>query len=134
MAYNCEIKGFAPLPRGPLPTHEEMMAAIYRGRRAQSDACWNMLKRIFTFGLSRAEAKDAVVPAPLLWSMLDRLGYDASRLKGDAFKTKIAAMTRNCVACTHVETCKRWFDNMGPIDAYREFCPNAPAIGSLPRA
>ncbi len=136
MTYNRDIKSFAPLPYGPLPTHLEIAAMVHRGRKLQSRAFWTKLTRLFKFNELRRDAKraDIALQAPMMWSMLDRLDIDMSRLKQTEFKTKIAAMTRRCVACAKVAACQNWFDTHGPVDAYRAFCPNASAIDSLPRA
>ncbi len=77
---------------------------------------------------------DTTVLVPLMWSMLDRLGYDMSRLEHDEFESKVATMAKRCDSCTNVPTCQRWFDTLGQVNAYREFCPNASAFDSLPRA
>lgn len=135
MAYNREIKNFAPLPYGPWPTHAEIAAIVRRGRRLQSRIFWNKLTRKLRFGELRTATKhtDVVVQAPLMWSMLELLGFDVSRLKQDEFKSKIATMTDRCVSCANAATCRSWLKNLAEIDAYREFCPNASEFDTLPR-
>ena len=42
-------------------------------------------------------------PTPLLWPMLDCLGFDVPELVDGTFKCKIEAMAKRCRACRSVE-------------------------------
>lgn len=47
MAYNTEIRSFAPLPSGPLPTEEELRRLAMRKRREHMATLMNSLRRVF---------------------------------------------------------------------------------------
>ena len=47
MTYNQDIKTVAPLPTGALPTDDEIMALIRRGRQKQSAAVVELLRKVF---------------------------------------------------------------------------------------
>lgn len=47
MPYNRDLHAEAPLPSGPPPTDDEVMATIHRGRRLQSEALLQGLRTLF---------------------------------------------------------------------------------------
>ena len=47
MAYNRDIRSFAPLPSGALPTAEEIDSLTRRARRAQSEGFISGLRKVF---------------------------------------------------------------------------------------
>ena len=47
MTYNQNIKAFAPLPTGALPTDDEIMALIHRGHQKQSEAIVKLVRHVF---------------------------------------------------------------------------------------
>lgn len=47
MAYNRDIRSFAPLPSGPLPTAAEIDALARRARRTQSQSFISGLRKVF---------------------------------------------------------------------------------------
>ena len=72
-------------------------------------------------------------PTPLMWAMLDRLGFDVPELVEGTFKCKIEAMAERCRACRNVEECQHWLARGETVEGYRAFCPNALAFDELPR-
>ncbi len=82
---------------------------------------------------TEAKGADASAQALLIWSMMDRLELDPPRLDRYGFERKVAIMTRRCAGCENVAACRNWCEAPEPFEAYREFCPNASMMDSLPR-
>lgn len=47
MTYNNDIRAFAPLPTGALPTGSELRRIVTRSRRQQVDTVLQSLRRVF---------------------------------------------------------------------------------------
>jgi hypothetical protein len=47
MPYNREISHFAPLPTGPLPTHEQLDALVRRANEERARAVVRTIGRLF---------------------------------------------------------------------------------------
>ena len=47
MTYNQDIKAFAPLPSGALPTDDEIVALIHRAQQKRSEAFAKLVRNVF---------------------------------------------------------------------------------------